>query len=177
MSYRQDGDRLALDGFMNRQSGATRRLRELLGLAPGGTVEHAVDQLRTSGWVVKTDLLGDQARSTYIVAETYVPIARRWADMLGLDMANEFEQLVRAPQDGRAIELACLVRDHVDGGVDALIEVINEVIPLFGLVPKKREDLATAIVALGQSKPWCFACDSNRGPDPETNACLNCGAV
>ena len=139
-----------LDGFMNQGSGVTAEIRGVLGLDDDARpmTANVVEGLIAKGWRVRVTQMGDHARSARITASAHLPLMREWGKRLDLDLSAELGFFRSDPNGARGRELAVMVRDHEDGGVDAVVECVHEFCGLFGFTPVEDAELLATIVGL-----------------------------
>ncbi len=75
------------------------------------------------------------------------------AALLGVHAGEELLALAGSPNGARGRELAVLLRDHPQGGLEATVEVAEEVARLMGLNPRSPEGLRARIRALPGDLP------------------------
>lgn len=106
---------------------------------------------------------------------TATPALFAWRETLGLDWDAELATLTLDPNAGRGRELAAMVRDHPDGGVDAVVECVAELATVMGFKPLADEALRRNIAALGPCS--CGSWEPLVEGDREWPSCPSCGAI
>lgn len=70
------------------------------------------------------------------------------AKILGITIDFGLAELIREPGGRNAVEWAVALRDHTEGGVDAVADLIIQIGPLIGVAVKEKGELLEGLVSL-----------------------------